>query len=232
MWKLLKAEFSYNKSILITAVIAYILFVIAFIVCSIISSRLIRYNHVMLATLIPAMVASILILSSKSMDKRDRILAVLPITPSSIAFMHISFAVIVWISLVCLFWILPSVLKFVDIDRTTVLVMIYLNGSFVVMNALLFICADVRNCITEKKNFFNLHIDEILTLIFSPVIIVLWIFVFGIPYEFIFGLFEPFRSYMYPLIISSSGVIIINVLGLGLSYLSIEMYVWRKSFLE
>ena len=203
MWHLLKAEFSYYRYNLYFSVIAYILFVIGYFVCASQDFQIIKYQHVIHAALIPAFVATLSMLHSKNTAKRDRILALLPISPDRIAFARLLFGGIVWTCLVTLFWIIPSGVKLVDAGGMTVYVMIFLNGSFLIINALYFIGEDAKYCIKKKTIFYFVNTDTILMVFFNAIIIYLLVFAFSFPNNFGFGLFfKPYAVSLHSVIFS------------------------------
>ncbi len=230
MWHLLKAEYSYYRDNLYITVIAYILFVLGFIVCIVKDSQIIKYQHVIHATLIPAMIATLSMLHSKNTAKRDRILALLPVTQYHIALARVLYADIVYLGLVFFFWIIPLVAKLVDFNSMTVIVMIFFTGCFLIINALYFIGEDVKYCFTDKTfNFFRTK--KILFVFFNAGISLFWFYTFIMPYDFFFGLYKPYLVPLNPVVFSAAGLFIFNVAGLGLSYLSIRTYIRRKSYL-
>ena len=231
MWQLLKAEFSYYRYNLYFSVIAYILFICGYIVCLVVDSGFIRYHHIIIATWIPAIIATLSMLHSKNTAKRDRILAVLPISPVRIAYARLLFAVIVWLCLVTLFWIIPSGLKLVDIGPMTVYYMLFLNGNFLIINALYFISEDAKYCMKKKTIFYCVKTDAFLMIFFNALIILLWLFTFSFPYDFVFGIFESYVTPMNSVVFSAEGLLTFNVIGFGLSYLSIRTFIRRKTYI-
>ena len=186
----------------------------------------------MLATLIPGLITSLSVLFMKTRLKRDRLLAVLPVSRHDVTYGNLLIPAAVWISLVVVFWLIPETAGFVDVDTTIFPVMFYLNGCFFIMNALYLISVDLKYVINNNKILFNFSIGELVTVISTSGMILLWLIVFGIPYGFVFGIFESFRLIIQPIVLSSSGVILINLLGIILSYLCVKIFINRKSFLE
>ncbi|MFC1508693.1 hypothetical protein ACFL60_03285 [Candidatus Omnitrophota bacterium] len=231
MWRLLKAEFSYYRYNLYFTVIAYILFVCGFIVCSLLGSGFIRYHHIIIATWIPAIIATLSMLHSKNTAKRDRIFAILPVSPVRIALARVLYAVVVWAGLVFFFWLIPLILKLVEIDHISLNVMIFLNGNFMIINALYFISEDARYCTKKKTIFHFININVILIAFFNTVIIFMWFYTFSMPYDYNFGLFMPYTESLNLFVFSVFGLLVCNMAGLVLSYLSVRTYRRRKSYI-
>ena len=115
MWKLLKAEFSYNRYWLLVNYLVFILFLVLFVVMSLTSfskgkSWHIKPLHVPMMMVASSVFSTVLMLFRKTADKRDYFHMKLPVSPLVVGTSRVLFAVCVWVSLAILFWLVATLI--------------------------------------------------------------------------------------------------------------------------
>ena len=102
-----------------------------------------------------------------------------------------------------------------------------LNGFLLMLNAMYHIIRDLEFCFKRKFKLLAIPNDQIpgflLSLILFVVIIIQPILQLG-------GC-EPLRTTILKTAVSPQGALILNLIGFGMLYLSIEVFVRRRSFL-
>ena len=234
MWRILKAEFSYNKYWLVLSYTVFVLFYPLFFVSSVFENGTwnLKPFHIPMMMVLISIVSTMIMLKGKSAGKRDCFHMRLPASAQNIGISRVFFAVCVWISLLILFWIPLFMIKPGLLNRTAYLHLFYMNGVFLVFNAAWLIHIDSHQNIMRNRKIFGFYDKELLSGIVTTMIAIIWAFLFSMPYGYIFGIFEPQRRALSVLFFNLPAVIVLNIAGLALTYLSVEVFVRRKSFLE
>lgn len=228
MWKILKAELNYyyKLPLIITGCIIVWLF-IAFSIWG--KSHL---EEDLLSFMIVAMsvtaVSWFSMVVNKLTTKRERFFAGLPVSTGLIGISRLLIVIVFWLMIVLCFFLTLLILR-PEIKAGDIFwKIISFNGVILFFNADYTLSRDLYYCITRKDKIQGIHID-LLPTVFLPLMNALVLLYFAIPHAFHFSL--PLREQLVNAIFSPGGAILLNIVGLGLSYLSVVVFVRRRSFL-
>ncbi|MFC1508692.1 hypothetical protein ACFL60_03280 [Candidatus Omnitrophota bacterium] len=237
MWRLLKAEFSYYRRWLAVNYTVFVLMLALFLIMSFTSLfKGVKFElkpfHIPMIMVITSVLSTVLMLFGKTAGKRDYLHMRLPVSSREIGVSRVLFAVIVWVSLVILFW-LPIVVFMSDhLDGKTHLNLFYMLGIFLIFNASWPLHIDYQKDIKRKYKFIGFYDKELLSALGNGMITVTWIFLYGIPGGFIFGLFKQQRKTWCDMFLNPTVITLLVGFGLALTLLSVTVFSRRKSFLE
>jgi len=233
MWKILKAEFSYNKYWLVLSYTVFVLFYPLFFVSSVFENGTwnLKPFHIPMMMVVASTLSTILMLKGKSMEKRDCFHIRLPVSSKDIGLSRVLYAVCVWISLVILFWIPLVLIKPDLLDRIAYLNLFYMNAIFLMFNAAWLIYIDFFHNIMRKQKILGFYNKELLNAVYQIMITIIWVFLFSMPAGYIFGIFEKQRGDLCEIFLDLPVIIILNLIGLGLTYLNVALFIRRRSFL-
>lgn len=236
MWRILIAEFKYNKYWLAANYILFILFFVLYIALSITSllegrTWDIKPMHIPMMMVVTSIISTLIILTGKTAGKRDNFHMRLPVSARAIGAVRVLFAVFVWISLVILFWIPLILIKPDLLNRIAHLNLFYMNGIFLMFNAAWIIHIDFHKNIFTRHKILGFCDKELISVIFIAMIVITWFFLFSMPSGYVFGIFEPQRKAICGFFLSMPVITVLNLAGLAMTYLSVIVFVRRRTFL-
>jgi hypothetical protein len=221
MWSLLKAELSYDKHLLITLIL--------FVALTFWGEASLVRSGISVDPSIPYTIAAclmFLVFSSRSTEKRTRYHHLLPVDIHKLGMVRLFFQSVYLISVLALFWFyqlyaVPSGFHHLPIWR-----FLFLSSLLIITNAAFSLSFDIWLGIQHKDRFLKIIIFMFLWLS------VLSVGVFHVESWIYDMLNRPFPAFIRMIYYKPIGVIGLHVLGLGLSYLSVVIFVRRKSYLE
>lgn len=229
MWKILKAELSYNKYVL---VIPYgvVLYVIIANVSQGWSNVELNLPGVRAMMVVAAAVIFLFSIVTFFKEKRERYFTLLPLSIRQIGISRLLFLITVWLSFILLFWI--STLTVTPYQLSTILWgTLSLTGFILMANAYIFIHRDLKFCSSGK-------FQKILITFFYPIMIIigylLWYLLFAVPVPY-FEFFKPLNTLneeFSNISTSLMGFSIFIVLGMSFTVLSVFVFKRRRSYLE
>ena len=228
MWKVLKAElqYHYKTPLIITACIIVWLFIIfSFSGESQLEEDLIGFMIVAMST---TGVSWFVMIMNKHITKRERIHAGLPVSSRLVGVSRLLTVVVFW-SIIALSLCLTLLTLRPDIQAGDIFwKFISFTGVILFFNADYTMSRDLYYCFTGKSKTLGVY-NEVLPTILLPFLNALILLYFAIPHAFHFS--APLRTPIVNVIFSPSGALLLNVIGCGMLYLSVAVYVRRKSFL-
>ncbi len=228
MWHILKAELNYYYKLPLIITICIIMWL--FIAFSIWGKS--HLEEDLLSFMIVAMsvtgVSYFYMVLDKSKTKRERFHAALPVSIRHVGISRLISVIVFWLFVaICLCLTLVTVrhdIKVVDIIWR----LISFNGVILFFNADYTLSRDLYYCITRKNKTFGIH-NDMLPIVILPLVNALVLLFFAIPHAFHFNI--PVREQLVNFMFSMYGAITLNLIGIGLSILSVVIYARRRSFL-
>lgn len=225
MWKLLKAEINYNKIYLL---MGYFLYITLFIIIAIWG----KIEHNLRDLSIALWAATLLGRFSgeieKTKSKRVRYHAIMPLNIRHIAMAPLIFTIFYWISIIVLFLISLLIVKPYWLGNNTLWALLPINGLILIGYAGFSVYNDLNGSLTSNNERIILHLIRFLILIAGYFLLLFYI-------DFM-GLFTHSellsREAFAQLYFSRSGVIVLNLVGFVLAFLSVEVFARRRAYVE
>ncbi len=211
MWQILKTELDYTKEGLIVGYAIALLFFIAAMMW-----ENWDISSFMISTAITYFITIGIIGSEGDKEKRTRYHAALPVTPRERAAVDLLYITLVQAGMFVL-WLGMLIFKSSSASASTFWSMLSLNGLLLGLMAILIIYTHFGFYSTKKYK----RIDYAILLLLIVVAI-------GISY---FGYGRGVVQFLWRHYWSASGALVSTLLWLGLSYLSVIIFVRRKSYL-
>ena len=126
---------------------------------------------------------------------------------------RVLFALIIWMSLLIVNWILPLATGFTEWEWVSIEIMACQSGLFMLLNALLLINTDMQYSFMQHTRVIGIRLVNLIGFALIPVYIMLSI-------QIIFGDLELFRY--SPFLLITGGIL--------LSWASVEFFARRRSF--
>jgi len=165
-----------------------------------------------------------------SKNKKDRFHFLLPLSVRKIAITRLCFAITIWLSFLIFYWIGSSTAKPYRIDLIF-WEALSITGFILITNAFVFIYRDITSVFYGKfKNNVSVILYNFMIII--GYLIFYLLFSITIPYFDFLKHLVPFQIEGAEFSSSLTGTIFFNVIGLGLSSLSIYVFTHRKSYLK
>ena len=169
-----------------------------------------------------------------SREKRRRLHSLLPLSAGDIGISRVLFVILFWIPFVIVFGLnlLMVRLDTVEVDHTTfksnlLLDILAIQGLMIILNAKYHITRDIGFCIKRRFTILNISSDYVpgalLALLLAAVI--------GFLTFIQIGSIEPLRTIVLSTAVSPAGTFALNSFGIVLSYLSIVIFIRRRSYL-
>jgi len=228
MWDIFKAELDYNKNFLI---ITFSIFIIPFVVFLVVG-LLYGVREESVRALRAVMYAAIgVIFLNKNVkhykEKRDRFCILLPLSIKHIGIIRIVSFVMLWLSMMIIFWIFNFITGPVQPKHLLIWDMFSLTGIVLFYNAFAYLYRDLNNNFPGKSQKITI---KLIYIVLVPLLYSL--FIFQLEYLRDIGYLGHIRIYLSKIYFSISGSIIVLFLGLGLSFLDIFFFSRSKSYLE
>jgi len=228
MWHILKAELNYYYKLPLIITICIIMWL--FIAFSIWGES--HLEEDLLSFMIVAMsvtgVSYFYMILDKSKTKRERFHAVLPVSIGHVGISRLISVIVFWlivaISLSLTLVTVRHDIKVVDIIWR----LISFNGVIIFFNADYALSRDLYYLITRKNKTLGIH-NDMLPIVILPLVNALVLLFFAIPHAFHINI--PVREQLVNVMFSIHGAITLNLVGIGLSMLSVVIYAKRRSFL-
>lgn len=229
MWKIFKAElqYHYKTPLIITAcVIVWLFIIFSFSDGNQPEKDLIGF---MIVAMSITGVSWFVMTMNNHVTKRERLHTVLPVSGRLVGISRLLTVVVFWSFIAMCFCLALSILR-PDIPTEAIIwKFISFTGVILCFNADYTVSRDLYYCFTGKQNILGVNLN-ILPMILLPLMNALILLYFAIPQAFHFSV--PLRTPIVNVIFSSSGALLLNVIGCGLLYLSVAVYVRRRSFLQ
>lgn len=229
MWRLLKAEFNYNR----TSISLAFLFICIFLYIMIYDwpGPLKSVTFSMWFAYVGESVGiGIFLRSAKSRkykEKRERMHVLLPLSVKQIAMARILLPILFWIGFIFWFWLNILIFRAESIDITIFWVIFSITGHYLCFNAAVYINYDLDYYLIEKRNKVLLKIISIWW-IAALVSLLLWFFM-GTLDETAPTLIKSLREYLF---FSPWGAFGFLSIGLLSTYLCTIIFMKRKSYVE
>ena len=236
MWRILKAEFSYHRIFVIIAFSIHLLLLTFFSVTSFMKGSV---EHDAIPGIIFLMgditvVAAVFVILSR-VKAVGRFHVLLPVSVNTIGFSRILFVVIFWIALVTImcFTLLTLKMKTLEIQHNNFVsilpyeILAY-TGFILILNANYLISRDIGHCIRRKYTIFTIADNHIPGILLSLVYAVITLTVANIRMNSI----EPACTIILSAVLSPAGAVSLLTGGVLMSYLSVFVFVKRKSYLQ
>ncbi|MBI9070804.1 MAG: hypothetical protein JEY94_04360 [Melioribacteraceae bacterium] len=228
MFKIIKAELKYYKTLLMVTSIFLISMHFTFL----------TYGAENLDKSVPALRVSIFAFAvivfvyrviTLFKEGRDRVIVVLPIHPGSIGFARLLFIPIFWVSAISLFFLCNLIVQFNNIGSEFISELVSLTGLVLVLNALAMIYLDFLHFGLNKKQIIYVQAGGIILAAFSYLI-----FIALIPLTENFGIliFEIFNLNLSNIYQSYFGAVIMLCIGVLASVISKNIFMKRKTYLN
>ncbi|MFQ5753055.1 MAG: hypothetical protein ACE5HI_13775 [bacterium] len=225
MWQLLKAEIAYNKTFL---VLGFILFLTLFVIVVVWgkAEHFVRDVSIALwaATLFGRFSGEI----EKTRSKRIRYHTIMPLAVRDIGITRVVFTVLYWVSIILLFLISLLLVKSHWLGIDALWALLPINGLILLGYAGFIIYSDLKSYLMKKSEKIILHTVWFLTVLAGYFLLYYYMDFLGLFTHADFFNREDFVGLYF----STSGVFILNLIALVLSYLSVELFVRRKAYLE
>ncbi|MGH7598135.1 MAG: hypothetical protein ACREOI_17420 [bacterium] len=212
MWHILKTELDYTKEGLLFAYAITLLFF-----CAALYWESWNIFSFMANTTITYFIAMAILGSEADGEKRTRLLAGLPITPHQLAMVDLVYVTLFQLGMV-VFWIGLLLFKPEEAIPRTFWGMLSQNG--LVLSVITIFIIHTHLGFYGAKKYTRLNYGILLALA---------LLVVGLVY---FGHINAVARFLWRHFMSVSGALISTFLWLGLSYLSVIIFVRRKSYLE
>lgn len=229
MWHLLKTELNYHKVEIMVFTSIGLVGMIANIVTGWQNVE-IDLPGVRSLMAVGIMVASFFRLISYTKEKKDRYHTSLPLPLRWIGFSRLLYIVSIWICFVVLFWVSSSTIKPYPIDKTIVETLT-LSGFILMANATLFIYRDLFQSTFGSVRKLGVQVFRSMMILLGYALFYI-IFSVGIPYFSFLRRINLFKENFHHLASSPYAAIIFNLLGIGLTIMSVILFARRKSYLE
>jgi hypothetical protein len=225
MWRLLKAEILYDGSrLLIVSLIC--------LTCLVTIWFGVKWERnvspmTMLILFISALTAVYAGEGSRIYNKRDRMHVSLPVSLWETGFSHLIYPIFVWITTLILYKVSYFVLAFISgttRSKPSFLQILTLSGFFLIVNAAVLLSRDLSKIFTKKPLQIMIYMTGYLLFIGALLPFYIVTNFFGA-----FGENTRLQSYMSSLSESPSGFLL---LGLGLSLISVFVFMRRRSFVQ
>jgi hypothetical protein len=226
MWKLIKAELSYNKNALLIGLLCSILFFVYFLS--------VKFKHeekgfifMMILLLIPGGIAAGILAgmgARRYREKRERLFALLPVSLKRIALARTLLPLLLWIGIVILFWITILIFRLYSIELRMVWIMLALNGLFLGIIPTEFMQHDVQYYFMRKSQkilWWSLILFRVLASLITLSLI-----------SEIMEILQPLRPLADYVFFSPWGVLGLNVFAVLVIYLGVVVFEKRKSYAE
>jgi len=229
MWRLLRAEFSYNKA----NISLVFLFICIFLYIMIYDwpgpLKSITFS-MWFAYVGESVGIGIFIRSAKSRkhkEKRERMHVLLPLSTKQIALSRIVLPILFWMGFIFWFWLNILIFRGENIDTTIVWVIFSITGHYLCFNAAVYINYDLDYYLIEKRKKVLLKIISICW-IAALASILLWFFMGALDREGP-SLIRSLREYLF---FSPWGAFGFLAIGLLSTYLCLIIFMKRRSYVE
>ncbi len=165
--------------------------------------------------------------SFRSANKRDRLHSLFPVLHKNTGLMRICLTLVFWIPTVLLL-LIADLSGLNALFSSKIVYLFAANGLILVINAFFYISKDMEFIFTRKKNFYGIYFDQFVSVMLVISIISLFSFA---PLTISLGNPDRLKEIYYTMFFSPIGVLISNLAGIYLTYLSINLYNRRKSYL-
>lgn len=229
MWHLLKTELSYHKFEIMVFTSLGLVGMIANIVTG---WRNIEVDLPGVRSLMAVgiMVACFVRLISYTKEKKDRYHTSLPLPLRRIGFSRLLYIISIWICFVILFWISSSTIRPYLIDKI-ILETLTMSGFILMANATLFIYRDLFQTSSGSVRKLDFQIFRAIMILLGYILFYI-IFAVGIPYFSFLRRINLFKENFHNVASSPYAAIVFNLLGIGLTIMSVILFARRKSYLE
>lgn len=231
MWKLIKAEFTYYKTIMIMTHIIIFPILIAYVFFGGRAKGHLLPDkwHVMAIWMVffAALIAGGWALNDRLNQKRIRFYTLLPLSPGRLAIVRFALPVTVWSSLIFLYWIFYFMGSTGRIESHLLWHILYMTGLFFVIMVIRDLYNDLKYFLYGRRPTFMLGAAA-----FVIIQIIFWSY-FLTTYSY-YGVlpFGALRKFVPTFLLSSFTAFISVFIGFGVAVCSIVLFRRRKSFLE
>jgi hypothetical protein len=229
MWKIIKADFKYQKFVFIFPYAIVLLAIIANV-----SQGWRHHEHDMqgVRTVMASMTGIIFLAKSFiiAKEKRYRFITLLPLKQWKIALTRVLFIILIWLSFLAMYWLGSAVIR---PYRADILIWDTLSftGLVLLANSIIFIYYDLLYTLTNKKQ------KVILGFIFLLLVLIGYIvfFLFGVDeqsWNIFKNLFLPYKSDFSSFSSNYIGAIVILSIGFIMTILSVIVFKQRKTYTQ
>ena len=241
MWRLVKAEFSYNRYVVVFLCLGIYGLLMAF------SRRFpdvdfLRFmdcceaNHFKSMHLMQTVmfIFTVTALVTRATRKRDRIHSLLPLSAGRIGISRQLGLLVIWMIVVFLFLMNHLIFRASPFTGTTVWGLVALNGFVLIIVSLFLTAYDFKHLIRRDYKILNVYNDDFFTIIIAVGAYSIWLLSSSLydmnssVWAFVIENTPVSRSWFFSLY----GACVINLLAAGLIYLNRGIFVSRRSFLE
>ncbi|MFC1508689.1 hypothetical protein ACFL60_03265 [Candidatus Omnitrophota bacterium] len=235
MWKILKAEFSYNRYWFLTALTAHLVLLLVFAVKSFMSGE-IEYRAIpvisfLMGDITFALMVFVLIFRETS---RGRLIVKLPVPVRDIAMVRLLTGILFWLLLLVvygLFLLLARldtlVVSHKTFESNLLFDLLAITGCLFILNAIYHISRDLSFSFRRSFTVFSIPLEQVPSILLSLFIGMMFFFMTVLQLRSV----EPLRTTILSAVVSPSGAIILACSGLLLSCLSVVIYIRRRTFL-
>jgi len=237
MWKILKAEFRYYRYWFSTALLAHLVLLCIFAVVSFKNGE-IEYKTIPVILFVMGDITLIVMISlmfPREMARR-RFHSLLPLSVRDIGISRLMSGILFWIIMLILFGMTLLIVRLdtlVFIHKTfesnLLLDLLALNGCLFILNAAYHISHDLDFCFARKFTVLAIPNNKIPGSLLS--LILLTVIIFQPILQLGGGGVEQLRTTILKTAVSPPGALILNLIGFGMLYLSVAVFVRRRSFL-
>jgi len=229
MWHLLKTELSYHKVEIMVFTSLGLVGLIANIVTGW-QNIDVDLPGVRSLMAVGIMVACFVRLISYTKEKKDRYHTSLPLPVRRIGLSRLLYIISIWICFVILFWISSSAIRPYPLDKI-ILETLTMSGFILMANATLFIYRDLFRFSFGSIRKSGFRIFNVVMILLGYILFYI-IFAVGIPYFSFLRRINLFKENFHNVASSPYAVIVFNLLGIGLTIMSVILFARRKSYLE
>ncbi|MFC1508690.1 hypothetical protein ACFL60_03270 [Candidatus Omnitrophota bacterium] len=241
MWKLLKAEFSYNKySLFFVCLMIYGLVIVfsrslptitflRFMDCC--EANHFKLMHILFTAQFIFVVA---LLIAGNVSKRDRRHTLLPLSFREIGLSRLLGMLIIWVVLLMLYSLNHLIFNESPFTQFAVWGVLSLNGFVLILISLFHTAYDVQFYYIRKNNIFNIHNDIFFKILIAVFAYLFWFFSNTL-YDmnsFIWEFVSTYTLLSRHVFFSLYGSVILNLAGIGMLYMNIVVFTRRRSYLS
>ncbi|MFC1508691.1 hypothetical protein ACFL60_03275 [Candidatus Omnitrophota bacterium] len=231
MWHIVKAELHYNYKIVMIPLV----FINIFLALAFITSGKIRLGTdivgVPSVALVLTAAAAFIIMVDRAKTKRNRFMAVLPVSVRSIGISHYVSLYIFWTCILAIFCCTLKIFRPEAMVGDITLTMFTFNGIYLYFSATYTMSRDLAYYFRRPVGKAGINI-VLSTEAYIPLfnfLLLLYFVLLPTPY---LGIKPPFYVDIVQFMFSLTGAIVLNIFGLCLVIAGVYIYSRRKSFLE
>jgi hypothetical protein len=227
MWQLIKAEFVYNRALLLFAYFFGSIPFFLFFASWKYSYEEISLILMMICLVIPGGISAGILAgmgARRYKEKRERLYALLPISVRRVGLARALLPLLLWIGVVLLFWIIILIFSFYSVELKIIWLMLSINGLFLSLLPTEYMQHDVQYYFMRKSQkilWFSL-------ILFRVVASLITLSLVAEALEFLHPL-KPLAGYVF---FSPWGALGLNIFAVLVIYLGVIVFAKRKSYAE